>query len=206
MNLIDRKGCIEVICGPMFSGKTEALINRVKFAITQGKKVQVFKPIIDDRYNPLLVNSHNGLSIDAISIKNGKEILELLDKDVEIIAIDEIQFFDKEILDVLKIVAKSGVRIIANGLDLDFRGEPFGIMPYVLALAEYIDKLTSVCQICQKPATMTQRLVNDKPAKYNEPTILIGASDSYEPRCRNCHEIIREEKTLDLNHLTYATK
>jgi len=204
MNLVDRKGCIEVICGPMFSGKTEALINRVKSAMAQDKKVQVFKPIIDDRYNPLFVNSHNGLSIDAISIKYGTEILQFLDKDADIIAIDEIQFFEKDILDVIKAIAKSGVRVITNGLDLDFRGEPFGLMPYVLALAEYIDKLTSICAICGKPATMTQRLVNDKPAKYNEPIILIGASDSYEPRCRNCHEIIKEEKKIELNQYSYA--
>lgn len=185
-------GWIEVICGSMFSGKSEELIRRVHRVQIAKKKVQVFKPTIDTRYSIQYIYSHNGTKIEAINISNSKELLEKTEPDTEVVAIDEAQFYDKGIVTICQKLADQGRRVIVTGLDQDFRGEPFGPIPELLAVAEYIDKLQAICMICGSPASRTQRLVNGKPAKYSDPTILIGAKETYEARCRKCHVVIKE--------------
>lgn len=185
-------GWIEVICGSMFSGKSEELIRRVHRVQIAKKKVQVFKPTIDTRYSIQYIYSHNGTKIEAINISNSKELLEKTEPDTEVIAIDEAQFYDKGIVTICQKLADQGRRVIVAGLDQDFRGEPFGPIPELLAVAEYIDKLQAICMICGSPASRTQRLVNSKPAKYSDPIILIGAKETYEARCRKCHVVIKE--------------
>ena len=185
-------GWIEVICGSMFSGKSEELIRRVHRVQIAKKKVQVFKPTIDTRYSIQYIYSHNGTKIEAINISNSKELLEKTEPDTEVVAIDEAQFYDEGIVAICQKLADQGRRVIVTGLDQDFRGEPFGPIPELLAVAEYIDKLQAICMICGSPASRTQRLVNGKPAKYSDPTILIGAKETYEARCRKCHVVIKE--------------
>lgn len=185
-------GFIEVIVGPMFSGKSEELIRRIKRAQIAKQKVQVFKPAIDDRYSIDKVVSHNGSNINAISVVKASEIIRLLEEDTDVISIDEIQFFDPSIVDVVREIADLGKRVICAGLDMDFRGEPFGPTPDIMAIAESVDKLTAICVKCGNPATRTQRLINGNPAKYNDPIILVGAHETYEARCRKCHEVPRE--------------
>lgn len=184
-------GFIEVIVGPMFSGKSEELIRRIRRAQIAKQKVQVFKPAIDDRYSIDKVVSHNGSSINAISVTKASEILDLLEEDTQVVAIDEIQFFDHSLVDVVREIADMGKRVICAGLDMDFRGEPFGVTPDIMAIAESVDKLTAICVKCGNPATRTQRLINGKPAKYDDPIILVGAYETYEARCRKCHEVPR---------------
>jgi thymidine kinase len=187
-----KDGWIEVICGSMFSGKSEELIRRVHRVQIAKKKVQVFKPTIDTRYSIQYIYSHNGTKIEAINISNSKELLEKIEPDTEVVAIDEAQFYDKGIVTICQKLADQGRRVMVTGLDQDFRGEPFGPIPELLAVAEYIDKLQAICMICGSPASRTQRLVNGKPAKYSDPTILIGAKETYEARCRKCHVVIKE--------------
>lgn len=187
---------IEVICGGMFSGKTEELIKRIKRSNFSGKKVQVFKPEIDSRYDPLFVNSHSGIKIDAITIKESKDLLSKIEIDTDIIAIDEIQFFDDSIIPIIEGLAKDGIRVIVAGLDLDFKGEPFGIMPKILCVAEFIDKYHAVCVKCKKTASRSQRIIDGNLASNNDPVVLVGTSESYEPRCRNCH-INKEQKKVN---------
>lgn len=179
-----------MICGSMFSGKTEELLRRIRRAEIARRKVQVFKPLIDDRYGLKRVASHSGIAReDAITIRSAVEILQKTPDDAEVIAIDEIQFFDWTIADVCSTLANQGRRVIGAGLDQDFRGEPFGPMPLLLALAERVDKLHAICVVCGAEASRTQRLIDGRPARYDDPVILVGGSESYEARCRNCHEV-----------------
>jgi thymidine kinase len=180
-------GGVEVICGSMFSGKTEELIRRVRRAQIARQKVQVFKPAIDDRYGIEKITSHNGLNVEAIPVPNSARILELVDADTTVVAIDEVQFFDWQVATVCNELANRRVRVIAAGLDMDFRGEPFGPMPLLMSEAEQVDKLQAICVVCGRPATRTQRLINGQPAGYGDPVILVGASEVYEARCRQCH-------------------
>jgi thymidine kinase len=182
-------GWIEVVCGSMFSGKTEELIRRVRRAQIARQKIQVFKPVIDTRYDEMAVASHNGLLFDAIPVKNAREIIERLDPDTEIVAVDEVQFFDWEIADVLRELADKGFRVIAAGLDQDFRGEPFGPMPLIMAQAEEVTKLNAICVVCGNPASRTQRLIDGRPSRWDDPVVLVGGHESYEARCRHCHEV-----------------
>ncbi len=182
-------GSLEVVCGCMFSGKSEELIRRLRRAVIAKKKVQVFKPQIDDRYSIDQVRSHSGVGFDAIPVTSAQELLHLIKPDSEVIGVDEAQFFDAALPEVVRKLADDGRRVICAGLDLDFRGEPFGPMPVLLALAERVDKLTAICVVSGEPATRTQRLINGKPASYNDPIILVGASDSYEARARKYHEV-----------------
>jgi thymidine kinase len=184
-------GWIEVVCGSMFSGKTEELIRRVKRAVIARQKVQVFKPSVDTRYVHEKVTSHSGVHFQATPVANAAEILQRLEPDTEVVAIDEAQFFDWSVSEVANELADRGLRVIVAGLDMDFRGEPFGPMPVLLAQAELIDKLQAICQTCGAPASRTQRLIDGKPAAYDDPVILVGADEVYEARCRVCHEIIR---------------
>jgi len=182
-------GWIEIVCGSMFSGKTEELIRRVRRARIAKQKVQVFKPQIDVRYQVEKVSSHDGLAWEAIPVAHAREILEHLEPDTTVVAVDEAQFFDWELSDVCRELAQRGLRVIAAGLDMDFRGEPFGPMPLLMAEAEEVTKLQAICVVCGAPASRTQRLINNLPARYDEPIILVGGSESYEARCRTCHEV-----------------
>jgi len=191
MYVMKQTGWLEVICGSMFSGKSEELIRRVRRAQFAKQTIMVFKPEIDNRYSEKSVVSHNGSSVIARPISNSAEILSTVTDDVDIVAIDEAQFFDHEIVKVTQKLADQGHRVIVAGLDQDFRGEPFGPMPALMAAAELVTKLQAVCAVCGSPASRTQRLINGQPAGYNDPIILVGASESYEPRCRHHHEVPR---------------
>lgn len=182
-------GWIEVIVGPMFSGKSEELIRRINRARIAKQKVQVFKHCIDDRYGIDHVVSHNGIKIDAIRVRDSKDVEKYVEEDTFVVAIDEIQFFDQGVVDVCNRLADKGKRVIVAGLDQDFRGEPFGPTPELMSAAEFVDKIQAICMKCGNPATRTQRLINGKPASYNDPIILVGAKESYEARCRKCHEV-----------------
>ena len=182
-------GWIELICGSMFSGKTEELIRRVKRAQIARQKVQVFKPQIDDRYAVECISSHNGMHIDAIPVSSAADIAAQVDPDTEVVAIDEVQFFDWEIAEVCNQLADEGKRVIIAGLDMDFRGEPFGPMPLLMAEAEIVDKLSAICVVCGAPASRTQRLIDGQPASYDDPIIVVGANELYEARCRKCHQV-----------------
>ncbi len=189
MDLKCKDGWLEVICGCMFAGKTEELIrriNRIKYA---KKDVIVFKPVIDDRYDKRQVVSHSNQRVDSIPIKDASEVFNYLNKLPYAVAFDEAQFFGFELIDVIERLANSGVRVIAAGLDLDFRGEPFGIMPTLMAKAEYVTKLQGICMVCGAPATRTQRIIDGHPADYDDPTILVSAREKYESRCRHCHQV-----------------
>jgi len=182
-------GWIELICGSMFSGKTEELIRRVRRAQIARQKVQVFKPTLDNRYADRRVRSHSGAQLDAVPVQTAPEILALVQPDTEVVAIDEGQFFDWSIADVCNAMADRGKRVIIAGLDMDFRGEPFGPMPLLMAQAEMVDKLWAICVVCGASAGRTQRLINGQPASYDDPVILVGASEVYEARCRHCHQV-----------------
>lgn len=184
-----KKGWIEVITGPMFAGKSEELIRRIKRLEYAHKKTLVFKPKIDNRYSENEIVSHSMIKTRSINIETAQDILKYVDRDTEAVVIDEVQFLDHEIVHVVEDLANRGIRVIVAGLDRDFRGEPFQNMPELLALAEDVTKLTAICMRCGAPATRTQRLVNGEPASYDDPIIIVGASESYEPRCRHCHEV-----------------
>ena len=182
-------GSIEVICGSMFSGKTDELIRRLVRARIAKQKVQVFKPAIDVRYAVEKVTSHAGTNFDAIPINNASEILLKVDEDTTVVGIDEAQFMDSEVIEVANELAERGVRVLVAGLDTDFRGEPFGPMPTLMSKAERVDKLHAICMVCGEEASRTQRLVNGKPARYHDPVVIVGASEMYEARCRLHHEV-----------------
>ncbi len=185
---------LTAIPGSMFSGKTEELIRLVTRAEYAGRSVQVFKPIIDDRWGKIKkVSSHSGSEHDAIPVRSSREILERLLPDTQLVAIDEAQFFDEEIVPVIDELLEKDVEVVFAGLPTDFRGEPFGQMPILLAKADEINRLTAICtysedgEICGELATRTQRLVNGQPANYTDPIILIGAEESYAARCPDHH-------------------
>lgn len=180
----------------MFAGKTEELIRRIKVFEFAHKNILVFKPVIDDRYSATEVVSHAGSSVNSIVVSSAKEILEHVKEDTEVVAIDEAQFFDEDIIEVCNLLAGQGKRVVLAGLDTDFRGEPFGPMATLITQAEFVTKLTAVCTKCGAPATRTQRLVNGRPASYDDPTILVGASENYEARCRHCHEVPNRPQRL----------
>ena len=182
-------GSVEVICGSMFSGKTDELIRRLRRATIARQHVQVFKPAIDMRYAVEKVKSHAGSEFDAIPIEKSDEIRTRLNTAATVVAIDEAQFFDDGIIQVVEELANQKVRVIVAGLDTDFRGEPFGPMPVLMARAEHVDKLQAICMVCGEPASRTQRLVNGKPARYHDPVVIVGAAEMYEARCRTHHEV-----------------
>ncbi|OQX93653.1 MAG: thymidine kinase [Tenericutes bacterium 4572_104] len=189
MYLIQKDGWIEVITGPMFAGKTEELIRRIKRLEYANRNIVVFKPAIDNRYAENEVVSHNNNRTRSISISKASDIMQYIREDTDVVAIDEIQFLDEEVVDICEYLADQGKRVIVSGLDRDFRGEPFSFMPKLLALAEYVTKLSAICVKCHTPATRTQRIIDGRPANYDDPIILVGAKDSYEARCRDCHEV-----------------
>ncbi len=185
-------GSLEVICGSMFCGKTEELIRRLRRARIAKQQVQVFKPVIDNRYDHMKVTSHSGLDVDAFPVDTSAEILEKLDPGTTVVGVDEAQFFDAGIVKVVEKLADRGLRVIVTGLDTDFRGEPFGCMPELMARAEKVEKLHAICMVCGEDATRTQRLVNGKPAHFHDPIVVVGAQELYEARCRKHHEVPRD--------------
>lgn len=186
---VRQEGWVEAICGGMYAGKTEELIRRLKRLDFARRPYCLFKPVIDNRYSEDEVVSHSGLKMPSIAIEHPIEILDYIQEDTYAVAIDEVQFFEENIVEVVEYLADKGIRVIVAGLDKDFRGEPFGTMPTLLTKAEFVAKLTSICSVCGAPATRSQRLINGQPASYNDPIIQVGAKEAYEPRCRHCHEI-----------------
>ncbi|MFQ5421639.1 MAG: thymidine kinase [Anaerolineae bacterium] len=183
------RGSIELVCGSMFSGKTEELIRRTRRAVIARQKVQVFKPAIDTRYHSARVTSHNGMDFEAHPVSTAVDILNALHPDTTVVAIDEVQFFDNEIIEVCENLAEQGKRVICAGLDTDFRGVPFGPMPALLARAEHVRKLHAICVVCGEEASRTQRLIEGEPAAFDDPVVLVGAAEVYEARCRECHAV-----------------
>lgn len=190
-------GWVEVIAGPMFSGKSEELIRRVTRALIAKQRVQVFKPAIDDRYAKQAVASHMGRTLEAECVGGVEDLRRVLLDETRVVAIDEAQFFAAELVPLVDLMAESGRRVILAGLDLDFRAEPFGPMAELLARAEVVEKLTAICG-CGRAATRTQRLIQGQPAHESDPVVLVGAAESYEPRCRECHVVLRHERATPL--------
>ena len=190
-----RGGWIEVIAGVMFSGKSEELIRRVRRAVIARKRVQVFKSHLDHRYSGVYqVSSHDGRTVEAVPVDSALQISLHLSPLADVIAVDEAQFLDEGIVDLAAGLAGRGLRVIIAGTDTDFRGEPFGAMPRLMAVAEVVDKLHAICVVCGGPASRNQRLVAGKPARYDSPTILVGGEESYEARCRHCHQVPRRDE------------
>lgn len=187
--LVREASWLEVIVGSMFSGKSEELIRRVKRAAIAKQKVLVCKPALDHRYGVERVAAHNGSWVDCVPVEKPEDILELVDEGTDVVAIDEVQFFSPSIIKVCQQLVKDGKRVIAAGLDQDFRGEPFGSVPILMALAEQVTKLNAICVVCGRSASRTQRLINGEPARYDDPIILIGATENYEARCNRCHQV-----------------
>ena len=191
MDIPLREGWIEAITGSMYAGKTEELLRRLRRLDYAKKAYLVFKPQIDNRYSEDEVVSHDHTKIKSICISKASEIRDHVGgKGLYAVAIDEVQFFDEEVIAICEQLADKGIRVIVAGLDRDFRGEPFGVMPSLLSRAEYVTKLNAICQVCGAPATRTQRLINGKPAHFNDPIILVGAKEQYEARCRHCHQVL----------------
>jgi len=190
--MLHKTGSVEVICGSMFCGKTDELIRRLRRATIAKQKVQVFKPVIDLRYGVEKVTSHAGSDFAATPVQHAMQIKSLIEPETTVVGIDEAQFFDEEIETVVEELAESGIRVIVAGLDLNFKGEPFGRMPFIMARAEQVLKLQAICMVCGEPASRSQRLVNGKPARYDDPIIIVGASEIYEARCRTHHEVPRD--------------
>lgn len=188
-----KTGWIEVICGPMFAGKTEEVIRRAKRLDFAKKNYVIFKPSIDNRYAVNEVVSHNKRKVNAYNVNGVNDMRSIINDKVEAVIIDEVQFFESAVVDYAQELADNGIRVICAGLDSDFRGNPFENVANLLAMAEDVTKLTAICACCGNEATRTQRIVNGKPAYYDEPTILVGEKESYEPRCRSCHEVLRRD-------------
>src|SRR3954466_15754301 len=179
----------------MFSGKSEELIRRVRRAIIAKKRIQVFKSHLDERYAGIYqVSSHDGRTVEAVPVDTADQIAQLVDKDTQVGAIDEAQFLDEGVVELVTALANRGTRVILAGTDNDFRGEPFGPMPQLLAVAEQVDKLHAICVVCGNPASRNQRLIAGEPARYDSPTIMVGGDESYEARCRSCHSVPRRDE------------
>ncbi len=184
-----RLGSITVVCGSMYAGKSEELIRRARRALYAKKKVQVFKPSIDRRYDEEMVVSHVGAKHGAVPVVTVEDLARAIDGDTDVVCIEEAQFFDPSIVDLVIGLADGGVEVILAGLDQDFRRQPFGPMPTLLAVADEVVKLRAICLKCGQPASHTYRTIDGRPAHKNDPVILIGATETYEARCRNCYEL-----------------
>jgi len=196
----------EMITGPMSCGKTEELLRRIRRLIIAKKKVKVISPTIDTRAKGDYIESRNGLWLDTFKVKNALEILDVVEADDDVVAIDELQFFDSEIVNVINKLVANGKRVIGTGLELDFKGEPFGSMPLLLTYADKVDKLCAICMKCgSEYAVRTQRLIDGQPADKNSPLIMIGADETYEARCMNCYELRDEESEKKKEKLKVLT-
>jgi thymidine kinase len=195
MHAITNSGWVEVITGSMFSGKTEELLRRLRRAEIAGQEIAVFKPAVDDRYGEATIGTHNGRQWDAeVVASEGEGVWAIIDalNGEQVVAIDEANFFDETLVAVCEALAADGRRVIVSGTDQTFRAEPFEPVPQLMATAEYVDKLQAICSVCGEPATRNQRLIEGEPAHADDPTIMVGAEESYEARCRNCHTLRRE--------------
>lgn len=197
------EGWVEVVSGVMFSGKSEELLRRVRRALIAKRSVQVFKSHLDDRYGGVFrISSHDGTELEAHPVSTSVQVAELVHPGVQVVAIDEAQFLDDGIVSVVNDLADRGVRVVIAGTDMDFRGEPFGPMPQLMAVAEMVDKLHAICVVCGDLATRNQRLIDGKPAPAEGPTIQVGGAESYEARCRKCHQVpgvTRHQTELEIN-------
>ena len=191
---MEKMGQIEVICGPMFAGKTEELIRRANRLEYAKKKYLVFKPTIDDRYSTTEIVSHSKYRKNSICIKSSEEILGYVTDDIKAVIIDEVQFFDENVINVAEFLADKGLRVICGGLDCDFKGNPFPVVANLLSRAENVTKLNAICNVCGNPATRTQRIIDGQPAYEDDPVVLVGATEAYEPRCRCCHMVLKRDK------------
>ena len=195
MHAITNSGWIEVVTGSMFSGKTEELLRRLRRAEIAGQSVATFSPAVDDRYGETTVGSHAGRQKSATVVPaEGEGVWEIRERltDEDVVAIDEANFFSSELVAVCQRLADDGRRVLVSGIDQTYRGEPFEPLPQLMAVAEYVDKLRAICAVCGEPATRNQRLVDGDPAHADDPTIVVGAEESYEARCRNCHILRRD--------------
>lgn len=184
-----RSGSLTVVCGSMYAGKSEELIRLARRALYAKRKVQVFKPAIDDRYSATQVVSHEGAQHEATPVKSVAQLASFVEEETQVVCIEEVQFFDPTVVDLCVSLADKGLDVICAGLDQDFRRQPFGPMPALLAVADEVIKLRAICMVCGEPASHTYRLVDGKPAHWNDPIVLIGATESYEARCRKCFKI-----------------
>jgi thymidine kinase len=194
MHAITNSGWVEVISGSMFSGKTEELLRRIRRAEIAGQQVAAFTPAIDDRYGTATIGSHVGRRWEALVVDTeepGPAIHDHLNGE-QVVAIDEANFFSPAIVEVCQDLAADGRRVIVSGTDQTFRGEPFEPLPQLMAIAEYVEKFQAICIECGEPATRNQRLIEGEPAHYDDPTIMVGAEESYEARCRSCHVVRRD--------------
>jgi thymidine kinase len=182
-------GSLTVITGSMFSGKTEELIRRLRRALYARRSVQVFKHALETRSDLTEIRSHNGIPHEAGAVSTSEELLESIKPETDVVAVEEAQFFDEGIVDACRSLADSGYQVIVAGLDMDFRGRPFGPMPSLLAEADEVVKLRAICARCGRDASRSQRLIDGKPAPASAPTILVGAQETYEARCRQHHEV-----------------
>ncbi|MDO9026650.1 MAG: thymidine kinase [bacterium] len=182
-------GQLEVICGCMFSGKTEELIRRLKRASYARQKVQIFKHSFDNRYDELSITTHYGLKLPTVPCREPGDIIRGLERGVQVVGIDEVQFYGELIVPAIEEILSQDVKVIASGLDMDFRGQPFGAMPRLLTMAEQVDKLSAICTVCGEPATRTQRLLDGHPAPYDSEIVSVGSTEKYEARCRKCHAV-----------------
>ena len=187
---LDAFGRLEVICGPMFAGKSEEFIRRLRRADIANLKTLIFKPVLDTRADDE-ITSHNGARLKAVPLADPKDIFQFPDlANYDVIAIDEAQFFSADIVPVIRTLVAMGKRVIIAGLDLDYRSEPFGPMPHILALADSITKLQAICIVCGDDACRSQRIINGNPARYDDPIIMVGAEESYQARCNKCYSIL----------------
>jgi thymidine kinase len=198
-NLSRKKGFLEVICGPMFSGKSEELIRRLRRAQIGQQLIISFNPGIDTRTPSNKIASHNGSALQAITLQSPQQIKDFVTDDINVIGIDEVQFFSPDLVDIVCQYVDAGKRVIVAGLNLDFKGVPFGTIPLLMAIADTVTKLSAICVICGDDAYLTQRIVNDEPAKFDDPIVKPGAQEAYQARCRSCHLIDKKpvwQKTL----------
>jgi len=196
MYVLSKDGWIEVITGSMYAGKSEELIRRIKRLEYAKTNFEVFRPAIDNRYSETEVASHSGQKYVSHIINNAMEILDHIDYHTQAVCVDEVQFLGEDFVAIADDLADRGVRVICAGLDRDFRGEPFGIMPQLITKAEFVQKLTAICAVCGSPATRTQRLINGEAADFEDPIILVGAVEAYEPRCRHCHDVKNKPRVI----------
>ncbi len=187
-------GSLTIVCGSMFAGKSEELIRLARRALYAKKKVQVFKPVIDDRYHASMVVTHMGVKHEAIAVKSTSDLRQKIDPETEMVLVEEAQFFDNSLADLAMDLADRGVSVVCAGLDQDFRREPFGPMPRLLALADEVIKLRAICMKCGAPASHTYRMIDGEPVHRDDPIILIGATESYEARCRNCFKLRKTKR------------
>lgn len=192
-------GQLTVVCGSMYAGKSEELIRRARRALYAKKKVQVFKPAIDSRYDEQMVVTHMGVTHQAIAVANVEDLCKQIDCDTDYVCIEEVQFFDPSIVEVVVDLADKGMEVVCAGLDQDFRRQPFGPMGQLLAVADEVVKLRAICIQCGRPASHTQRIIDGKPAGWNDPIVLIGATESYEARCRKCHKLLGGKRKRSAN-------